>query len=419
MSTDHENLTAHLWSRLRQVQQELGQDRAGDTDTPFAELLDSMGLVEYVLVLADDFGVSSIDIERCVAGRFETVADLAAALAIRSLRPGEATAAAPTPRAERPTSTETGHCWLAGTAVRLPDRVQTAGEINHLLQRPPGWLESHAGISQRRIWEEQDPLAAATEAGRECMDRCGLHAEKVDLLLVASEAPPLLLGLAAALHHRLQLRPTTVALDVGGACTGFLTALWLARSLLAAHERVLVITLEAPSLFLSVAPGEAGEAAALFGDGAAACILTRYHAGDDAVVVRDVMLKVDGSQRHLLQIHRHHVAGIELQMQGKALATRATRTMAQTVRETAGNAGIALADLHGVVIHGGNGRFPVLLARQLGLPPQRIWSQAALTGNLGSASLPVAWAARPHGCGPVIWTAIGAGLTWGAALTLS
>jgi hypothetical protein len=39
-------------------------------------------------------------------------------------------------------------------------------------------------------------------------------------------------------------------------------------------------------------------------------------------------------------------------------------------------------------------------------------------GNDASVSLPAAWAARrpaPHG--PVAWTAVGAGLTWGAALT--
>jgi 3-oxoacyl-[acyl-carrier-protein] synthase III len=49
--------------------------------------------------------------------------------------------------------------------------------------------------------------------------------EEVGALLVTSEAPPLLSGLAAAVHHRLGLRPQTPALEVGGACTGFLAAL--------------------------------------------------------------------------------------------------------------------------------------------------------------------------------------------------
>ena len=44
-----------------------------------------------------------------------------------------------------------------------------------------------------------------------------------------------------------------------------------------------------------------------------------------------------------------------------------------------------------VVVHGGNGRLPLLVARQLGLPAERVWSETASTGNLGSASLPVAY----------------------------
>ena len=61
---------------------------------------------------------------------------------------------------------------------------------------------------------------------------------------------------------------------------------------------------------------------------------------------------------------------------------------------------------------------PNLIALQLDLPPERIWSQTANTGNLGSASLPVTWALQAEAPrGPVAWTAVGAGLTWAAALT--
>ena len=59
--------------------------------------------------------------------------------------------------------------WLVSTSARLPENVQTAAEINEVLHRPPGWLESHAGIRQRRVWTHQDPVAAACEAARECL----------------------------------------------------------------------------------------------------------------------------------------------------------------------------------------------------------------------------------------------------------
>ena len=104
-------------------------------------------------------------------------------------------------------------------------------------------------------------------------------------------------------------------------------------------------------------------------------------------------------------------------MSGFELASRAVEVMAQSVRDLADQHDLKVPDLAAVVAHGGNGRLPALLARKLDLPAEKVWSETPTTGNLGSASLPVAWAAhQPVPSGPVIWTAVGAGLTWGAAL---
>lgn len=60
---------------------------------------------------------------------------------------------------------------------------------------------------------------------------------------------------------------------------------------------------------------------------------------------------------------------------------------------------------------------PASLARRLALPVERVWSETARTGNLGSASLPVAWASHDGPLQvPMIRTAAGAGLQCGAAL---
>ena len=82
----------------------------------------------------------------------------------------------------------------------------------------------------------------------------------------------MLTGLAAALHHLLRLGQNTVALEIGGACTGFLSALWTAQALLQQIGVVLVMAVEAPTRYLHLEPGSMGENAALFGDAAAACL---------------------------------------------------------------------------------------------------------------------------------------------------
>jgi len=296
--------------------------------------------------------------------------------------------------------------------------MQTAAEINEVLHRPSGWLESHAGIRQRRVWTHQDPVAAACEAARECLRRAGLAASGVGALLVTGEAPPMPVGLAAALHHQLGLRPEAVALEIGGACTGFLLAWWTAVRILESVPVILILSVESHSQHLTLGPGGAGEAAALFGDAAAACLLCDRPVGASAIPIRAVMHRSDGSGAGLLRVERGTSGSFELRMHGVALAGRAVRVMAQSVRDLVERQGWQVDDLAAVIVHGGNGRMPNLIAMQLNLPPERIWSQTSNTGNLGSASLPVAWALQPETPkGPVAWTTAGAGLTWAAALT--
>jgi 3-oxoacyl-[acyl-carrier-protein] synthase-3 len=413
-----DTLIAHVRRRLQDVRRSLGAaiEEADDPDTRFGDVLDSMALVEFVACLAEDCGVNPDMIERCVGHRFGTVAEVAAALHAAGIVPQRPTAPFAVPRTD-PTTAPPVPCWLAATAVRLPQTRQPAAALDVLLHRPPGWLERHAGIAGRHLWAEEDPLHAAVEAARACLQRVGLATDDVGALLVTSEAPPLLAGQAAALHHALDLRPEAVALEVGGACTGFLAALWLARSLLAQVGALLVVAVEAPSRYLEVAPGPAGDVAALFGDAAAACLLCDQATGPEAVPIRSVLVGSDGAAGRLLRVERVPSGRIEIAMEGTELAGRAVRAMAEALQTLLSLHGLTPGRLDAVVAHGGNGRMPSLLGRRLGLGSERIWSETARTGNLGSASLPVAWAAHQPPRGPVAWLGVGAGLTWAAALT--
>jgi 3-oxoacyl-[acyl-carrier-protein] synthase III len=89
-------------------------------------------------------------------------------------------------------------------------------------------------------------MDATAATARDSLRRAGLHPRDVDALLVASEAPPLLTGLAAAVHGRLQLRAQAPAIEVGNACVGFLTALWLARTLVIQYPRILIVCVAVP-----------------------------------------------------------------------------------------------------------------------------------------------------------------------------
>ena len=413
-----------LLARLRQMRDLLRQEPlALDAQTRFADAVDSMGFVEFLALVAEDCGVPVETIEQAAGHRYGSVGELAAALDAAGLRLDEARSplsATSRKRASeaRPTGeTPVPPAWLAATAARLPVHRQPASEINAALRRPSGWLEGHAGIEARCLWRDEDPLDAAASAAQDCLNQAGLSAAALGALLVTSEAPPLLTGLASALHARLGLASSTAALEIGGSCTGFLMALWTACRLLADSAAVLVIAVESPSRWLSLAPTAAGEAAALFGDGAAACMLTAQPTSGTALSLRNILLGTDGSVGSLLRAEYETSGGVMVHMVGVPLAHRAVRTMADAVRQLSVRHGLSVDQLAAVVAHGGNGRMPALLARRLGVPIERVWSATARLGNLGSASVPIAWGlGNPSVSPPVMWTAVGAGLQWGAAL---
>src|SRR5205823_2307534 len=161
--------------RLRQVQRNFGVPETSDSTTRLADAVDSMGLVEFVGVLAEDFGIAPEMIDEAVEWRYGTITEVASALQAagfglasekhRDAGPANegATTNLGASRIENTQGKRTKKVlgWLVSTAARLPDQIQTADEINDILGRPPGWLESHAGIRQRRVWKDQDPLAVA------------------------------------------------------------------------------------------------------------------------------------------------------------------------------------------------------------------------------------------------------------------
>src|SRR5947207_3059984 len=120
--------------------------------------------------------------------------------------------------------------------VHLVRRVQRQLGQGELTDEPTtrfaDALDSMGMVEFVAILAGEDPLTAAVAAASDCLREGELSADAVGALLVTSESPPRLAGLAAALHHRLGLRPEAVALEIGNACTGFLAALWAGEALL-------------------------------------------------------------------------------------------------------------------------------------------------------------------------------------------
>jgi 3-oxoacyl-[acyl-carrier-protein] synthase III len=108
-------------------------------------------------------------------------------------------------------------------------------------------------------------------------------------------------------------------------------------------------------------------------------------------------------------------------MSGREVFKEAVSRMPQAVREVCEAAGVALADIDVLLIHQANLRIVEGVAKQLGLPAEKVPHNIERYGNTTAGTLPILF----HECVAdgrvkpgmlVCFTALGSGLHWGAAL---
>jgi 3-oxoacyl-[acyl-carrier-protein] synthase-3 len=305
--------------------------------------------------------------------------------------------------------------FLHAFGAHLPDRVVTNAEIAARLGRTADWIESASGIRERR-WAASETSVAdlAVSAAQDCLQRAGIEASTLGLVIVATgSAPPGFPGPAAAVVARLGLEGTP-AFDVPMASAGSLFGLALASQLTERFGDVLVIGAEKMSAILDAAPLDPNTAI-LFGDGAGAALVSsrlgRWR-------ILDSVLHSDGQFRDDLA----YDWASPLRMNGLTVILQASRKLPSAIEEVLARQGIVAQDVTAFLLHQANQNLLVRVAKALNVPPERVFSNVARYGNTSSASMFIAaaeWSRENPPPGPVIFSAFGAGFHWGALLAQS
>ena len=202
-------------------------------------------------------------------------------------------------------------------------------------------------------------------------------------------------------------------MDIGAACTAFVTALSVGASMIEAGraETVLVVGADALSRFTDF---DDKRTAALFGDGAGAIVLGNQEGGG-------VGPFVFGSDAELAEAIIARRDDPVLRMDGHTTFNSATAALVNSTREAVELAGLTLDDVDMFVYHQANARITKAVAERLELPMERVADYIADIGNTSAASIPLALAFareedRLHPGDTVLVAAVGAGFTWGGAV---
>jgi 3-oxoacyl-[acyl-carrier-protein] synthase III len=305
---------------------------------------------------------------------------------------------------------------IVSLAMAVPDNVVTNATVAEGAGVTEQWIVHRTGVHERRhVTDGQRLQDLATAAGREALDEAGLAAADVDLVLVATVGADELLPNAAPLVALDLGADSAGAMDVGAACTGFLSGLSLAASQVESGRCENVLVLGADVLSRWTDPADRGTAA-LFADGAGAVVVGAATGGPG--LIGHIALHSDGAGAPAIRAtHDDQI----IHMQGHDTFKAAVHRLSESTLEAVDRVGLQLDDIGLFVYHQANARILAAVGERLGLDRERVIDCIDRYGNTSSATLPIALAdARERGMLEpgmnVLLAAFGAGFTWGAGV---
>lgn len=305
--------------------------------------------------------------------------------------------------------------YLRAFGAHLPERVVTNDALAEQLAVDPEWIFTQSGIRERRYAAETETVATlGVAAAQQCLAAANLTASDLGLILVASGSPDRYCPGPASQIAALLGLAVTPSIDIPIASAGTLVALSLASKLAATMGHVLVIGSEVMSRRIDPTP-EGKNTAILFGDGAGAALIS-----PDSGLARivDSCLHTDGSSAEALAIQNNRI-----HMDGAVIIRHASRRIPEAIAEVLERNTIKPEAIGTFLLHQANLNLITRIAKTVGAPVERFYSNIERYGNTSSASMLIA-AAEWHRANPgpftqpVVFGAFGVGLNWGALLAL-
>ena len=305
----------------------------------------------------------------------------------------------------------------------LPERVVSNDELAGFVDTSDEWIRQRTGIAQRHIVADGEMTSdLARIAAERALERAGIGADEIDLIIVATSTPDdTFPSTATKVQHQLGATGA-IAFDVQAVCAGFVYALDVADAMLSAGrgKRALVIGAES---FSKILDWNDRSTCVLFGDGAGAVLLER---SDDprGYGVLASRLHADGAHRDILYVDggpSSSGAVGHVRMEGNKVFRHAVEKLSSVMDEVLVAADMPVTAVDWLVPHQANIRIIEGMQKKMGLPDSQVVKTVHNHANTSAASIPLALAeavsdGRISDGQVLAFEAIGGGLVWGAAL---
>ena len=316
------------------------------------------------------------------------------------------------------------------TAVErfLPERILSNKDLEKVVDTSDEWIRERTGIAERRILDGEPTSYMATKVAQGLLRRRGCHADDIDLILVATITPDMVLPATACLVQDQIGASKAWAFDLLAACSGFVYALVTGAQFISsgAHKRVMVIGADKMS---AITDPHDRSTCILFGDGAGGVLL---EAAEDGSGLIDFEMHADGSGRDDLHVrgggsaypatHESVDEGLHfIRQEGRTVFKFAVQRMAEVSLSLLQRNELTAQDLDLFVPHQANRRIIDATANRMVLASEQVMTNIEHVANTTAGTVPIALSealdeGRLKPGNLVQLTAVGGGLTWGSAL---
>ncbi|MBN2899530.1 MAG: ketoacyl-ACP synthase III [Clostridia bacterium] len=318
---------------------------------------------------------------------------------------------------------------IIGTGSYVPERKVTNFDMEKIVDTSDEWIRTRTGIGARHFAADDETTSdMAAKAALKAMEAANVTADEIDLIIVGTLTPDMLLPSTACLVQDKIGANGSAAFDLETACSGFIYAMEVGRNFVATgmYNKVLVIGAEKLSSFLDF---EDRATCVLFGDGAGAAVLGPVEDGKGILSSelgadgsKGMVLKIDAggckmpASEQTLKDRLHYIT-----MDGSEVFKFAVRIMGSASLNVVEKAGLTLDDINFLVPHQANMRIISAAAKKLNLPLEKVQINLTEYGNMSAASVPVALdqairEGKIKEGDKTVLVGFGGGLTWGACV---
>lgn len=311
---------------------------------------------------------------------------------------------------------------ICGTGSFVPPHILDNDAIAKFVDTSDVWIRERTGVERRHIVEEETTVSMAVEAGRRALADAKTAPEELDMILVATISPNVVLPCVACEVQKHLQAVNAVCFDLNAACSGFIFAYNTAMCYLNSGMCKTILIIGSESLSALTNWQDRGTCI-LFGDGAGAAVIKAeegrmYQAAAHSEGAKGEALTCMSRNGKVWE--QCPEAGY-MQMDGRSVFQFAVRKVPEAIDEVLTRNGLQREEIDYFILHQANKRIVESVAKRMGIGMEKFPMNLQEYGNTSSASIPILLdELRRNGTlkpgKKLVLAGFGAGLSWGASI---